>query len=67
MLAQIDLWQNKGKYEPKVYILPKKLDEKVAKLHLAKIGAHLTQLTEEQARYIGVDINGPFKPEYYKY
>jgi len=67
VLAQIELWQNKGKYAPKVYTLPKKLDEKVAQLHLAKIGAHLTKLTPEQAKYIGVDINGPFKPEYYRY
>lgn len=67
VLAQIELWQNKGKYLPKVYTLPKKLDEKVAELHLAKIGAHLTKLTAKQAEYIGVDANGPFKPEYYRY
>ena len=67
VLAQIELWQNKGKYENKVYMLPKKLDEKVAELHLKKVGAHLTKLTHEQAKYIGVDINGPFKPEYYRY
>ncbi len=67
VLAQIELWQNRGKYEPKVYMLPKKLDEKVATLHLAKIDAHLTKLTPEQAKYIGVNINGPFKPEYYRY
>lgn len=67
VLAQIELWQNRGKYEPKVYMLPKKLDEKVARLHLAKIGVHLTKLTPKQAKYIGVDINGPFKPEHYRY
>ena len=54
-------------YENKVYFLPKKLDEKVARLHLAKIGVKLTQLTPEQAEYIGVDSNGPFKPEHYRY
>ncbi len=67
VLAQIDLWQNRKKYVPKVYMLPKKLDEKVAQLHLAKVGAHLTKLTPKQAKYIGVDTNGPFKPEYYRY
>ncbi len=67
ILAQIELWQNKGKYQPQVYMLPKKLDEKVARLHLTKVAAHLTKLTPEQAKYIGVNINGPFKPEYYKY
>ncbi|EKD45718.1 MAG: hypothetical protein ACD_69C00164G0003 [uncultured bacterium] len=67
ILAQIELWQNRGKYENKVYRLPKKLDEKVAELHLEKVGAHLSKLTHEQAKYMGVDINGPFKPEYYRY
>ncbi len=67
VLAQIELWQNPGKYENKVYFLPKKLDEKVARLHLKKIGAHLTRLTPEQAEYIGVDVDGPYKPEYYRY
>jgi len=67
VLAQIELWTNSEQYENKVYFLPKKLDEKVARLHLAKIGVQLTQLTEEQADYIGVDINGPFKPEHYRY
>jgi len=67
VLAQIELWTNSGAYEHKVYFLPKKLDEKVARLHLAKIGAQLTTLTKEQADYIGVDINGPFKPEHYRY
>lgn len=66
-LAQIELWTNPGKYENKVYVLPKHLDEKVARLHLAKLGAELDELTEEQAKYIGVPINGPFKPDYYRY
>ncbi|HOV26479.1 MAG TPA: adenosylhomocysteinase [Pseudobacteroides sp.] len=66
-LAQIDLWKNKDKYEKKVYILPKKLDEEVARLHLEKIGAKLTKLTKEQADYIGVPIEGPYKPDHYKY
>ncbi|MHB8790319.1 MAG: adenosylhomocysteinase [Desulfobulbaceae bacterium] len=67
VLAQIELWNNSSRYENKVYFLPKKLDEKVAMLHLEKIGAKLTKLTPEQAKYIGVDVNGPFKPEYYRY
>ena len=67
VLAQIELWQNQGKYENKVYFLPKHLDEMVARLHLKKIGANLTTLTEEQADYIGVKIEGPYKPEYYRY
>ncbi|PIE72621.1 MAG: adenosylhomocysteinase [Deltaproteobacteria bacterium] len=67
VLAQIELWQRGDQYEKKVYFLPKKLDEKVAMLHLKKIGAKLTTLTEEQAEYIGVPIEGPFKPEYYRY
>lgn len=67
VLAQIELWTNSGAYEHKVYFLPKKLDEKVARLHLAKIGAQLTTLTKEQADYIGVGVNGPFKPEHYRY
>lgn len=66
-LAQIDLWENRGKYENKVYILPKKLDEEVARLHLEKLGAKLTKLTKKQADYIGVSVNGPFKPENYRY
>jgi len=66
-LAQIDLWANKDKYQPKVYILPKKLDEEVARLHLEKIGVKLTTLTAEQAAYLGVDVNGPYKPEHYRY
>ncbi len=66
-LAQIDLWANKDKYETKVYILPKKLDEEVARLHLEKIGVKLTTLTTEQAAYLGVDVNGPYKPDHYRY
>jgi len=67
VLAQIDLWQNPGKYERRVYVLPKQLDEKVARLHLGRIGAKLTKLTQEQAKYIGVHVDGPYKPEYYRY
>ena len=67
VLAQMELWQNSASYEHKVYFLPKHLDEKVARLHLAKIGVNLTTLTKEQADYIGVDVNGPFKPEHYRY
>ena len=67
VLAQIELWKNGDKYENEVYMLPKHLDEKVAELHLARVGAELTKLTEEQAKYIGVKVEGPFKPEYYRY
>ena len=66
-LAQIELWSNHGKYENQVYTLPKQLDEKVARLHLKKIGVVLEELTEEQAAYIGVNVEGPYKPEYYRY
>ncbi len=66
-LAQIELWTNIENYENKVYMLPKHLDEKVAKLHLEKIGIELTELREDQAEYIGVEVQGPFKPEYYRY
>jgi adenosylhomocysteinase len=66
-LAQIDLWTNKDMYEPKVYILPKKLDEEVARLHLEKIGVKLTELTDAQAAYLGVAKEGPYKPEHYRY
>jgi adenosylhomocysteinase len=66
-LAQIELWTKQGKYENKVYVLPKHLDEKVAMLHLKKLGCELETLTEEQAEYIGVPVNGPFKPDYYRY
>jgi adenosylhomocysteinase len=66
-LAQIELWTNVGKYEKQVYTLPKHLDEKVARLHLKKIGVHLTELTPEQAAYIGVSQTGPYKPDHYRY
>jgi adenosylhomocysteinase len=66
-LAQIELWVNHGQYENKVYTLPKHLDEKVARLHLKKIGVVLEELSEEQAAYIGVPVQGPFKPDYYRY
>ncbi|NNK28049.1 MAG: adenosylhomocysteinase [Flavobacteriaceae bacterium] len=66
-LAQIELWNNSGAYENKVYMLPKHLDEKVAKLHLSKIGVELTELRKDQADYIGVEQEGPFKPEHYRY
>ncbi len=66
-LAQIELWKNSVNYENKVYMLPKHLDEKVAKLHLAKIGVELTELKSDQAAYIGVTVEGPYKPEYYRY
>ena len=67
VLAQIELWNNSDKYENKVYMLPKYLDEMVAKLHLDKLGIELEGLSEEQAKYIGVPVNGPYKPEYYRY
>ena len=66
-LAQLDLWANKDFYEPTVYRLPKKLDEEVARLHLEKIGVKLTKLTKKQADYLGVPIEGPYKPEHYRY
>ena len=66
-LAQIELWTNTDAYENKVYMLPKHLDEKVARLHLAKIGVELETLSSDQAKYIGVTVEGPFKPEYYRY
>ncbi len=66
-LAQLELWRNSEAYENKVYTLPKHLDEKVARLHLAKIGVVLEELTHDQAEYIGVTVEGPFKPEYYRY
>jgi adenosylhomocysteinase len=66
-LAQLELWQNSANYENKVYVLPKHLDEKVARLHLKKVGAMLTDLTDEQAAYIGVPKNGPYKPDTYRY
>ncbi len=66
-LAQLELWNNTDQYENKVYMLPKHLDEKVANLHLKKIGVELDVLSPEQAKYIGVEVQGPFKPEYYRY
>ncbi len=67
VLAQIELWQNGDKYENKVYVLPKHLDERVARLHLEKVGAKLDKLTRKQADYIGVKVEGPFKPDHYRY
>ena len=67
VLAQLELWNNSGSYENKVYMLPKHLDEKVARLHLAKIGVELETLRSDQAEYIGVKVEGPYKPEYYRY
>jgi adenosylhomocysteinase len=67
VLAQIELWTNGSNYQPGVYILPKELDEKVARLHLKKIGVKLTELRKDQADYIGVKIEGPFKAEHYRY
>ena len=67
VLAQMELWQHNDEYENRVYTLPKKLDEEVARLHLAKIGVQLTQLTEEQADYIKVPVEGPYKPDHYRY
>jgi len=67
VLAQLELWNNHKTYENKVYVLPKHLDEKVARLHLAKIGVELEELTNEQSSYLGVPKNGPFKPEHYRY
>jgi adenosylhomocysteinase len=66
-LAQIDLWANKDTYEKTVYRLPKHLDEEVARLHLEKIGVKLTKLTQAQADYLGVSLEGPYKPEHYRY
>ena len=68
-MAQIELWKEKdsGKYKKEVYVLPKELDEKVAALHLEKLGAKLTTLSEEQATYINVSKTGPFKPAHYRY
>ena len=66
-LAQIELWLHNARYEKKVYTLPKQLDEHVARLHLGKIGAELTRLTAEQAAYIGVPVDGPYKPDHYRY
>jgi adenosylhomocysteinase len=67
VLAQMELWNHGDRYENQVYVLPKHLDEKVARLHLGRIGARLTELSEEQAKYIGVEVEGPFKPDHYRY
>jgi adenosylhomocysteinase len=67
VLAQIELWNNHTDYVTNVYVLPKKLDEKVAALHLNKLGVNLTRLTEEQAKYLGIPVTGPYKPEHYRY
>jgi len=67
VLAQMDLWQNPGKYQHQVYVLPKYLDEKVARLHLQKLGAEITELSKEQADYLGIPVEGPYKPEHYRY
>ncbi len=66
-LAQLDLWKNRDSYAVGVYRLPKHLDEEVARLHLEKIGAKLTKLTPDQASYLGVPVEGPYKPEHYRY
>jgi len=67
VLAQIELWKNGENYQNDVYVLPKQLDEKVARLHIKKLGVSLTELTDEQAKYLNMDKNGPFKPEMYRY
>jgi adenosylhomocysteinase len=67
VLAQLELWTNTKAYENKVYMLPKHLDEKVARLHLAKIGVELDVLTPNQSEYLGLSASGPYKPEYYRY
>ena len=67
VLAQLELWNHSERYENKVYMLPKHLDEKVARLHLSKIGVELETLRPDQAEYIGVKVGGPYKPEYYRY
>jgi adenosylhomocysteinase len=69
VIAQLELWNERksGKYENKVYVLPKHLDEKVALLHLEKLGARLTKLSNEQAAYINVPVEGPYKPSHYRY
>jgi adenosylhomocysteinase len=67
VLAQLELWVNREAYETRVYVLPKVLDEKVARLHLAALGVELTELTPEQAAYIGVPVEGPYKVDHYRY
>ena len=66
-MAQLELWKRSKYYKKKVYVLPKELDEKVAELHLGKLGSKLTKLTKKQAKYIDVKPSGPFKPNYYRY
>jgi len=66
-LAALDLWKNRTLYKPAVYVLPKNLDEEVARLHLEKIGVKLTKLTKEQSEYLGVPVSGPYKPSHYRY
>ena len=67
VLAQIELWKHPERYDNQVYVLPKHLDEKVARLHLQRVGANLTRLTDVQAKYISVDAGGPYKPDHYRY
>ncbi|HEY6213735.1 MAG TPA: adenosylhomocysteinase, partial [Vicinamibacterales bacterium] len=67
VLAQLALWQNKGEYQKKVYVLPKQLDEEVARLHLPHLGVELTKLSDDQAKYLGVPLEGPYKPDHYRY
>ncbi|MBW2457834.1 MAG: adenosylhomocysteinase, partial [Deltaproteobacteria bacterium] len=67
MLAQLELWQNQGKYENKVYLLPKNLDEEVARLHIDKLGIRLTKLTAKQSEYLGIPVDGPYKRDDYRY
>jgi adenosylhomocysteinase len=67
VLAQIELHQSSASYEKRVYVLPKQLDEEVARLHLAHLGVRLTRLSEKQAEYIGVPLDGPYKPDHYRY
>src|SRR5690606_28873071 len=67
VLAQLELWSNHAAYESRVYVLPKHLDEKVARLHLKKLGVKLTKMTEQQSAYLNVPAEGPFKPEHYRY
>ena len=66
-MAQIDIWENSKNYENKVYVLPKLLDEKVARLHLRKLGVKLTKLSQKQSKYLDIAIEGPYKPEHYRY
>ena len=67
VLAQMDLWKKKETYKPGVYVLSKELDEEVARLHLEKIGVKLTELSKDQADYLGIPVEGPYKPDFYRY